>query len=58
MDELRGRSPAAILECVRHLRPETPPDRLWSFRMLVYAAENADADPKLMHPHAWTDREY
>jgi hypothetical protein len=56
MDELRGRSPAAIMESVRRIRPETPDDRLWSYRMLVYAAETPDPDPSLLHPHAWMDR--
>jgi hypothetical protein len=49
MDELRGRSPAAIMESVP-TEARTPDDRLWSYRMLVYAAETRTR-PALLHPH-------
>ncbi|HNX04478.1 MAG TPA: hypothetical protein PKI32_03210 [Opitutales bacterium] len=58
MDDLRGRSPSAIMDSVRKLRPETPADRLWVFRMMVYLAENEDPDPRLLNPHAWSNRDY
>ena len=58
MDDLRGRSPAALFASIRKLRPETPDDRLYSLRMIVYAAETDDPDPKLLHTHAWRDREF
>jgi hypothetical protein len=53
IDELRGRSPEVILEQIRKLRPDTPSDRLYSFRMMVYYAETPDADAKRLHAHMW-----
>jgi len=53
VDEIRGRSPEAIFETVRKLRPETPVDRLCHYRMAVYYAETPDPDPKMLHAHMW-----
>jgi len=53
MDEVRGRSPEAIFESVRKLRPLTPLTHLHALRMVVYYAETPDPDPRLMSPHAW-----
>jgi hypothetical protein len=53
LDELRGRSPEAIFDKVRKTHPETPADRLCSYRMAVYFAETPEPDPKLLQPHMW-----
>ena len=53
IDDLRGRSPEVLFEEVMLLRPETPPQRLSSFRMAVYYAETDEPDAALLHPWKW-----
>lgn len=53
IDELRGRSPEVLFEEVQQLREDTPPDRLYSFRMAVYFAETDEPDPHLLQPWKW-----
>ncbi len=54
VDELRGRSPEALLDSVRKLRPDTPPDRLSQYRMMVYYAETPDPELRLLQAHMWS----
>jgi len=51
--ELAGRSPEALFEEVRKLRPTTPADRLAHLRLAVYVAETPDPEPAKLHPAAW-----
>ncbi len=53
VDEIRGRSPEALFDSVKRQHPETPIDRLWAFRMLVYFAETNEPEPRLLQPHMW-----
>jgi len=53
VDELRGRSPEALLEAMRALHPELGREPLGVLRMLVYFAENDDPDPALLQPWKW-----
>ena len=53
VDEIRGRSPEVIFEQIRKLKPETPQDRLWNLRMMVYYVETPEPDRKLLQPHCW-----
>lgn len=55
IDELRGRSPEVLFEELRARKPQAPADRLYSFRMAVYYAENDDPDPARLSPWAWRD---
>ena len=55
IDELRGRSPEALLEEIFNLREQTPGDRLHYLRMAVYYAENDTPDPQLMEAWKWSD---
>lgn len=55
VDELRGRSPEALFSDIRHLKPETPEDRLPYLRMAVYFAEADPPDPRLLEAWKWTD---
>jgi hypothetical protein len=53
VDELRGRSPEVLFEQIRKLRPETPQDRLFHLRMLIYFVDTPDPDRHLLQPHCW-----
>ena len=55
IDELRGRSPEALLEEIFDLREQTPRDRLSYLRLAVYYAETEDPDPQLLQAWKWTD---
>lgn len=56
--DLQGRAPAVLFEEIRKLRPETPPERLWSFRLAVYYAETDSPDPQLLAPWRWQEERY
>lgn len=56
VDDLAGRSPEVLLEEIRQLRPATPEDRLWAFRLAVYYAETPEPDAKLLASWQWKDR--
>ena len=51
--ELAGRSPEALFDAVRKLRPSTPADRLHHLRLAVYYAETPDPEPAKLHPASW-----
>lgn len=53
IDDLRGRAPEVLFDEIRTLRPQTPADRVASFRMAVYFAETPDPDPRLLEPWRW-----
>ena len=55
LDELRGRSPEAIFEQVKKLRPDTPTDRVLALRMMVYFAETPEEerDRNKLYPQAF-----
>jgi hypothetical protein len=53
--ELAGRSPEALFEELKRLRPATPDIRLCYFRMAVYYAENPEPESEKMNPWAWKD---
>jgi hypothetical protein len=55
VDDLRGRSPEALLDEILNLREQTPPDRLHYIRMAVYYAETDNPDPQLLQPWKWAD---
>ena len=55
IDELRGRSPEALLEEIFNLREQTPRDRLNYLRMAVYYAETDNPDPQLLEAWKWGD---
>lgn len=55
IDDLRGRSPEALLEEIFNLREQTPPDRLGYLRMAVYYAETDNPDPRLLQAWKWSD---
>jgi len=55
IDELRGRSPEALLEEIFNLREQTPKDRLYFLRMGVYYAETETPDPQLLEAWKWSD---
>jgi hypothetical protein len=55
IDELRGRSPEALLEEIFNLREQTPRDRLSYLRMAVYYAETDEPDPRLLEAWKWKD---
>lgn len=52
--QLRGRSPEALLDDLRRLRPPAP-DRLRWFRLAVYFAETESPERALLTPEAWAD---
>ncbi|MEX0325551.1 MAG: helix-hairpin-helix domain-containing protein [Puniceicoccaceae bacterium] len=55
IDELRGRSPEALLEEIFNLREQTPRDRLSYLRLAVYFAETDNPDPQLLEAWKWSD---
>lgn len=55
VDELQGRSPEALFEDIKALRPATPADRLHYMRMCVYYAETPNPDAQLMEPWKWVN---
>jgi hypothetical protein len=55
VDDLRGRSPEALLEEILNMREQTPPERLHYIRMAVYYAETDSPDPHLLQAWKWAD---
>ncbi|MEX0332564.1 MAG: helix-hairpin-helix domain-containing protein [Puniceicoccaceae bacterium] len=55
IDELRGRSPEALLEDIFNLREQTPKDRLSYLRLAVYYAETDEPDPQLLEAWKWNN---
>ncbi|MEX0332031.1 MAG: helix-hairpin-helix domain-containing protein [Puniceicoccaceae bacterium] len=55
IDELRGRSPEALLEEIFNLREQTPRDRLSYLRLAVYYAETDNPDPQLLEAWKWAE---
>ena len=53
VDHLRGRAPETLFAEILKARPQTPPDRLWQFRLAVYYAETDSPEPSRLHPAAW-----
>ncbi len=54
VDELRGRSPEALYEEIKAIKPKTPSDRLAYLRMCVYYAETENPDPQLLEAWKWS----
>ena len=55
VDELKGRSPEALLEQIFDLREQTPRDRLNYLRLAVYFAECETPEPHLLEAWRWQD---
>lgn len=55
VDDLRGRSPEALLEEILDRREQTPRDRLYMLRLAVYYAEAEQPDPARLSAWYWKD---